>query len=85
MQIIRCIEAVKYEQVYDLALLSYRQLDTAEMVKFIERSNKILSNENFLAKASEAKVEEERRKQKVNQETYEALVKKYEEMEKLGK
>ncbi len=30
------------EQVYDLALLSYRQLNTDEMVKFIERSNKIL-------------------------------------------
>ena len=50
----------------------------------IERSNKILSNPNFLAKASESKVEEERRKQKVNQETYDALVKKYEEMKKLG-
>ena len=50
----------------------------------IERSNKILSNENFLAKASESKVEEEKRKQKVNQETYDALVAKYEEMKKLG-
>ena len=50
----------------------------------IERSNKILSNENFLAKASAEKVEEEKRKQKVNQETYDALVAKYEEMKKLA-
>ena len=50
----------------------------------IERSNKILSNPNFLAKASEAKVEEEKKKQKVNQETYDALLKKYEEMKKLA-
>jgi valyl-tRNA synthetase len=50
----------------------------------IERSNKILSNENFLAKASAEKVEDEKRKQKVNQETYDALVAKYEEMKKLA-
>jgi len=50
----------------------------------IERSNKILSNPNFLAKASESKVEEEKKKQKVNQDTYDALIKKYEEMKKLG-